>query len=158
MLFPFTVPNSPASQCSILLGLRGPGLTISQMEASGLAAIATAAGLVRAGVYDVVLAGGADERVPEFEEAWDRLRLLHRGDPDDFPGPFGRGRRGFVPGEGASFVVLESREAAARRGAVAWAEILGESMAHAPGPVHRWPGGPGSAAGAIGPRGAPARR
>src|SRR5438128_1565388 len=87
-------------------------------------------------------------RVPEFEAAWDRLHLLFRGDPADFPGPFGRGRRGFVPGEGASFVVLESREAAARRGAVAWAEILGESMAHAPGPVHRWHGDPGSAAAA----------
>ena len=149
MLFPITVPNAPASQCSILLGLRGPGLTISQMEASGLAAVATATGLVRAGVCDVVLAGGADERVPEFEEAWDRLRLLHRGDPDDFPGPFGRGRRGFVPGEGASFVVLESRERALGRGAAAWAEVLGESMTHCPGEVYRWPGDPGGAAAAM---------
>jgi len=156
LLFPVTVPNAPASQCSLLLGLRGPSLTVSQMEASGLAAVATAAGLVRDGVCDVVLAGGADERVPEFEAAWDRLHLLFRGDPDDFPGPFGRGRRGFVPGEGASFMVLESREAAARRGAVAWAEILGESMTHAPGPVHRWPAEPGIAA-AIGSAMAQAR-
>jgi 3-oxoacyl-(acyl-carrier-protein) synthase len=157
MLFPITVPNAPASQCSILLGLRGPSLTVSQMEASGLSAVATAAGLVRDGVCDVVLAGGVDERVPEFEDAWDRLRLLFRGAPGDFPGPFGRGRRGFVPGEGASFVVLESREGAGRRGAVAWAEVLGESMTHAPGPVYGWPGDPGSAAAAIGSAVAQAR-
>jgi 3-oxoacyl-[acyl-carrier-protein] synthase II len=156
LLLPITVPNAPASQCSLLLGLRGPSLTVSQMEASGLAAIATAAGLLRDGVCDVVLAGGADERVPEFEDAWDRLHLLFRGEPEDFPGPFGRGRRGFVPGEGASFVVLESSEAAARRGAAAWAEVLGEAMTHAPGPVHRWPADSGSAA-AIGAAMAQAR-
>ena len=150
MLFPFTVPNSPASQCSILLGLRGPNLTISEMEASGLAAIATAAGLVRAGVCDVALAGGADEWVGEYDRAWARLRLTHRGDPAAFPGPFGRGRRGFVPGEGAYFVVVESLEGAARRGAPAWAEVTGEAMTHAPGPAHGWPAEPGAMADAIG--------
>ena len=150
MLFPITVPNAPASQCSILLRLRGPGLTLSQMESSGLAAVATASGLLRDGVCDAVLAGGADARVPEFEEAWDTLRLLHRGAPQDFPGPFGRLRRGFVPGEGASFVVLESRDGAAKRGAVPWASVLGESMTHAPGPAHGWPGDPAGPAAAIG--------
>ena len=150
MLFPITVPNAPASQCSLLLGLRGPSLTVSQMETSGLAAVATAAGLVRDGVCDVALAGGADECVPDFEDAWDRLHLLFRGDPEDFPGPFARSRRGFVPGEGAFFVVLESRDGAARRGAGAWAEVLGESMTHTPGAAYRWPGDPGSAAAAIG--------
>ena len=150
MLFPFTVPNSPASQCSILLGLGGPCLTISEMEASGLAAIATAADLVRSGACDVVVAGGADEWVGEYDRAWARLRLTHRGDPDAFPGPFGRGRRGFVPGEGAYFVIVESLESAARRGAMAWAEVAGEGMTHAAGPAHGWPSEPGAMAEAIG--------
>ncbi|HKB07635.1 MAG TPA: beta-ketoacyl synthase N-terminal-like domain-containing protein, partial [Candidatus Polarisedimenticolia bacterium] len=139
MLFPFTVPNAPASQCSILLGLEGPNLTISEMEASGLAAIATAAGLVGDGVCDVMVAGGVDEWLDEYDRAWARMRLTHRGDPAAFPGPFGRERRGFVPGEGAYAVVLESLERAVRRGARARAEIAGEAMAHASGPAHAWP-------------------
>jgi minimal PKS ketosynthase (KS/KS alpha) len=149
MLFPVTVPSAPASQCSILSGLRGPTLTVSHMEASGLAAIATAADLVRGGACDIVLAGGVDERVPEFERAWDGLRLLYRGDPEDFPGPFGRRRRGFVPGEGASFVVLESRQSAERRGSAAWAEVLGEALTHVPGPAHAWPSDAKDAAAAM---------
>jgi len=149
MLFPITVPNAPASQVSILLRLRGPNLTLSEMEASGLAAIATASGLVRDGVVETVLAGGADERVPEFEEAWDRLRLLHRGAPESYPGPFARDRRGFVPGEGASYVVLESPGEALRRGAPVWAEILGESAVQSPGAAHGWPADPAAHASAI---------
>ena len=150
MLFPFTVPNAPASQCSVLFGLRGPSLTISEMEASGLAAIVTAAGLVRDGACDVIVAGGVDESVPEFDRAWERLRLVFRGDPVHFPGPFGRRRSGFVPGEGAYFVVLEPLEGAVRRGARVWAEVAGEALTHAPGPAHGWPSDPGAMADAIG--------
>ena len=149
MLFPFTVPNSPASQCSILLGLDGPNLTISEMEASGLAAIATAAGLVRDGACEVMVAGGVDEWVDEYDRAWARLRLTHRGDPAGFPGPFARGRRGFVPGEGAYFVVLESLERAVRRGARVLAEIAGEAMRHAGGETHSWPSKPAAMVEAI---------
>ena len=149
MLFPVTVPSAPASQCSILFGLRGPTLTVSHMEASGLAAVATAADLIRGGAWEIVLAGGVDERVPEFERAWDGLRLLYRGEPEDFPGVFGRRRRGFVPGEGASFVVLESWEAAERRGAAAWAEVLGEALTQVPGAAHAWPSDPKAAASAM---------
>jgi len=141
MLFPFTVPNAPASQCSILLGLRGPNLTIGAMEASGLAAIVTAAGLVRDGVVESVLAGGADEWVEELDRNWVRLRSAYRGEPDACPGPFSRHRRGFTPGEGAYFVILETPERARSRGATAWAEIAGESLTHAAGPAHGWPRG-----------------
>ncbi|HYS77354.1 MAG TPA: beta-ketoacyl synthase N-terminal-like domain-containing protein [Candidatus Dormibacteraeota bacterium] len=142
MLFPFTVPNAPASQCSILFGLRGPNLTLGAMEASGLAAIVTAAGLVRDGVLEAALAGGADEWVEELDRAWDRLRATYRGEPAGFPGPFSRGRRGFTPGEGAFFVLLESTERARARGAAVWAEVAGESLTHAAAPAHGWPAGP----------------
>ena len=142
MLFPFTVPNAPASQCSILFGLRGPNLTLCAMEASGLAAIATAADLVRDGVLEAALAGGADEWIEEFDRAWDRLRSTYRGEPAGFPGPFSRGRRGFTPGEGAFFVVLESEDRARARGMAAWAEVAGESLTHAAGPAQGWPRAP----------------
>lgn len=150
MLFPFTVPNAPASQCSILLGLRGPNLTLCEMEASGLAAIATAADLIRCGAVEAALAGAVDEWSEAYGRAWGRLRLTHRGDPAEFRGPFAHDRRGFTPGEGAYVLVLESLDRARRRGAVPWAEVKGEAMAHAPGPAHAWPREAEDVAGAIG--------
>jgi 3-oxoacyl-(acyl-carrier-protein) synthase len=139
MLFPFTVPNAPASQCSILLGLTGPNLTLCEMEASGLAAIATAADLIRSGVVEGAVAGAVDEWSGAYGRAWGRLRLTHRGEPGEFPGPCAQNRRGFTPGEGAYLVMLESLDRARRRGAVPWAEVKGETIAHARGPAHAWP-------------------
>ncbi|HEU4401376.1 MAG TPA: beta-ketoacyl synthase N-terminal-like domain-containing protein [Candidatus Polarisedimenticolia bacterium] len=139
MLFPFTVPNAPASQCSILLGLKGPNLTLCQMEASGLGAIATAAALIRNGAADVLLAGGADEHPRALGEAWRRWRILARGGPGGSPGPFDRRARGFAPGEGAYVVLLETEERARARGVRVWAEVAGAATAHAQGAAHRWP-------------------
>jgi 3-oxoacyl-(acyl-carrier-protein) synthase len=138
MQFPFTVPNAPASQCSILLGLQGPNLTICEMEASGLAAVATAADLIRSGAIEAAVAGGVDEQSETFGRAWARLRLTHRGNPETFPGPFAKIRRGFMPGEGAYLLVLESIDRARRRGAEPWAEVVGESMTHGRAAAHAW--------------------
>ncbi len=149
MLFPFTVPNAPASQCSILLGLRGPNLTLCQMEASGLGAVAAGATLIRGGAADVVLAGGVDEHPKVIGRAWRGLRITARGEPESFRGPFDRGRRGFVPGEGAYVVLLESLERARSRGAFLWAEVAGSAQAHAQGAAHRWPDAPAEPARAI---------
>ncbi len=149
MLFPFTVPNAPASQCSILLGLTGPNLTLCQMEASGLAALAVAADLIRSGSIEVAVAGGVDEWSPVFGRAWTRLRLTHHGGPGEFPGPFARARRGFTPGEGAYIVVLESLDRARWRGVAPWAEVKGEAIVHARGPAHAWPRDAEEVAGAM---------
>ncbi len=149
MDFPFTVHNAPAGQCAILLGLKGPNLTTCRMEASGLAAIALAADLVRGGAADAVLAGGVDERVPIVTEAWRRWRVVSRGAPESYRGPFDRGRRGFAPGEGAYCVVLEESERARARGARPWAEIRAAATAHAPSEPHRWPDDPAAPARAI---------
>ncbi len=61
MSFPNTVVNAPAGQTAIRFGLRGPNITISAGSASGLAALAYGASLIRAGLAECVLAGGADE-------------------------------------------------------------------------------------------------
>jgi 3-oxoacyl-(acyl-carrier-protein) synthase len=141
MLFPFTVPNAPASQCSILLGLKGPNLTLCQMEASGAGAIATAANLIRSGLVEAVLAGGADVHTGEIGEAWTGWRIAARGDAASYRGPFDRERRGFAPGEGAYLLVLETLERARGRGARVWAEVAGEAVTHTRGAAHRWPEG-----------------
>jgi hypothetical protein len=109
------------------------------MEASGLAAIATAVDLIRSGVVEGAVAGAVDEWSGAYGAAWGRLRLTHRGEPGEFPGPCAQNRRGFTPGEGAYLVMLESRDRARRRGAVPWAEVKGETIAHARGPAHAWP-------------------
>jgi 3-oxoacyl-[acyl-carrier-protein] synthase II len=142
MIFPFTVPNAPASQSSILLGLKGPNLTVCQMEASGLGAIATGVTLIRSGAADAVLAGGVDEYPEAIDGAWSGLRITARGDPTSFNGPFDARRRGFAPGEGAYLVVLETPERARSRGARPWAEILAVAARHVSGETHRWPGDP----------------
>ena len=149
MDFPFTVQNAPAAQCSILLGLRGPNLTICRMEASGLSAIATAAALVREGHAEAVLAGGVDAHAGPIEAAWERWGIRARGGAGSFRGPFDRRRHGFAPGEGSYVLLLEDAGRARRRGARPWAVIAGSAAAHAPGPAHRWPSEIGAAAGAL---------
>ena len=150
MLFPFTVQNAPASQCSILLALRGPNLTVCQMEASGLGAVAVAAALLRQGAADAVLAGGVDEHPALVGEAWRKLRITAPpSDPPAWRGPFDTRRRGFLPGEGAYVLFMETLERARARGARPWAEILGAAEAHAPGPAHGWPSGADEPARAV---------
>jgi 3-oxoacyl-[acyl-carrier-protein] synthase II len=139
MLFPFTVPNAPAAQCAILLGLRGPNLTVCRMEASGLGAIAEAAAIVGSGAAEILLAGGADEVVPEFHAAWRSLRMTARGGAAAFRGPFDAAASGFAPGEGAYLVVVEAEEIARRRGAPVLAAIDATAEVHHAVPPHRWP-------------------
>jgi 3-oxoacyl-(acyl-carrier-protein) synthase len=137
MEFPRTVPNAPASQCSILLGLKGLNLTVCQMEASGLGAIAAAARLIRDGAAEAILAGGVDEAPAVVLEAWRRLRLL--AGPGGSGGGPGRRRAGFVPGEGAYVLLLESAARAAGRRARPWAEVAGSATVHGRGAAHAWP-------------------
>ena len=139
MLFATTVANAPASQCSIHLGLRGPNLTLSQMEASGLAAIVRACELIAGGAAAAILAGGVDEVPRIFEEAWRRLRLCATGDPVACRGPFDRNRGGFVPGEGAYLLLLESAAHARERGARVLVEVAAHAGLHIPVAPHARP-------------------
>lgn len=142
MLFPLTVPNAPAAQCSILIGLHGPGLTVCSMEASGLEAVVVGTDLIRAGAAPMVVAGGVDDLPARVVEAWRRLRLTaHAGMTGT--------ENGFLPGEGAYVVTLEAVGEARARGAVVRAEVLGTGMAHAGRGSHRWPGAIGPAVAAI---------
>ena len=110
-------------------GMRGYASSVHTACASGGQAIGTAAQLVRRGVVDAALAGGFDAMITPVGLAGFCLLGALSSD-NDAPGrasrPFDATRNGFVLGEGAGFVVLESWERARARGACCYAELAGE--------------------------------
>lgn len=113
------LPNMTASHVAIAHDARGPNNTIVLGDVSGLLAVAEAASLLRRGWADVMLAGGTGCRLhPTALVAHGDAQLSHRGDDCRLVcRPFDRDRDGFVNGEGAAVVVLESRRRAEARGA-----------------------------------------
>lgn len=111
--FSNTVINAAAGQVAIWHKLRGVNSTISTGAASGLHAIGYAAQLIRAGRAEALLAGGAEELCFEAFLGAERGGLLD----SSAPRPYDARRGGYALGEGAGFVVLESAESAAARGA-----------------------------------------
>jgi malonyl-ACP decarboxylase len=119
---------------SQLTGIRGAGYTVGGASASGNLAVMEGCMLVAGGHLDGCLVVGAMSELSPLE--LDGLRLIgamHRGDKEVSPSsgcwPFDRSHRGFVPGQGAAAVMLESTDGAARRGAEALAEIAGYGQA-----------------------------
>jgi 3-oxoacyl-[acyl-carrier-protein] synthase II len=147
---PMMMPNATAALVGMQHGWTGPNLTVVTACAAGTNAIGEAAHLIRHGVCDVILAGGAEASVtPVTMAAFARMGALstRNDDPTAASRPFDASRDGFVMGEGAAFLVLEDWESAEARGATIYGEILGygrNSDAHhitAPSP-----GGAGAAA------------
>lgn len=144
ILFPYTVANAPASQCALILGLRGPNLTIAQKESSAVGAIATACAILRSSGAEGMVAGGSDEVSIHVFEAFDRLGVLSRdqraqGGGPEGSRPFDRTRNGFVCGEGAAFLFLERESSARARGAEILAIVEGAAQGRAPVEPHRFP-------------------
>ena len=109
------------------LGLAGPVATVAAACASGNYALAQASRWVQMGWADVCLAGGCDLITPMALGGFGNLRALSRrvDQPAAAARPFDADRDGFVMGEGGAVLVLEPAAAAARRGALARAEIAG---------------------------------
>jgi 3-oxoacyl-[acyl-carrier-protein] synthase II len=131
-LSPFTVPmlmpNGSAGWLSIELGARAGVHTTVSACASGAEAIGYAMEMIRSGRADVVVAGGTEAAIiPLNIAAFAAMRALstRNDEPQRASRPFDRGRDGFVLGEGAGIVVLESAEHAARRGANVYAIAAG---------------------------------
>jgi 3-oxoacyl-[acyl-carrier-protein] synthase II len=123
-LSPFTVPmlmpNGSAGWIGIELGARAGVHTTVSACASGAEAIGYAIDMIRTGRADVVLAGGTEAAIiPLNIAAFAAMRALstRNDEPERASRPFDKGRDGFVLGEGAGMVVLESAEHAQRRGA-----------------------------------------
>jgi 3-oxoacyl-[acyl-carrier-protein] synthase II len=125
---PMMMPNATAGVVAMQLGWTGPNLCVATACSAGAHAIGEGARLIRDGAADVVMAGGTEAAVtPLTIAAFARMGALStRNDaPERASRPFDADRDGFVIGEGATCVVLESMERARGRGATVYGEVAG---------------------------------
>jgi len=127
-LVPMMLPDTASGQVAILLGVRGPNMAVVTACATGANSIGEATEMIRRGAADVMLAGGAEAAVvPVAIAGFNVMDALssRNDDPQGASRPFDRDRDGFVIGEGAAVVVLESEAHARARGAPMLAEVRG---------------------------------
>lgn len=133
VMHPLSVPrmmsNAAAAAISMRYGLRGPSNTYSVACASSAVAIGEAFRAIRHGYLDAAIVVGAEAMLnPGALMAWNALRVMAKPDPAD-PSrsckPFSLDRNGFVLGEGAAALVLESETRALTRGVRVLAEVAG---------------------------------
>lgn len=128
---PTMAPNMGACQVSMHLGLRGPALASVAACASGLYSYIEAKQLIDSGRADVVLAGGTEaalHRLPIAALANMKALSRRNDEPERASRPFDRDRDGFVFGEGAAVMVIESEARAKARGARVYAELMGGGL------------------------------
>ena len=121
-------PNMPAAHIAILTGARGPTRSCLTACAASTQAIGEATMMIRRGDAEVMIAGGAHSMIhPLGVTGFNRLTALStRNDsPQTASRPFTASRDGFVLGEGAAALILETLESATRRGAPILAEVIG---------------------------------
>ena len=120
-------PSGGAMVIGMMLGAKGPNSSVNTLCASGADAIGTALNFIRLGYADVMIAGGADSSLDLVSIAGiDILGALSREpDPLKASRPFDANRDGFVYGEGAGLVILETYEHAKKRGAPILAKVAG---------------------------------
>lgn len=122
--------SSPASWVSLTERIEGPSFVVSTACASGAYALHTGLGLIATGQCDIALVGAADSALSRLDVGGFGELLALCTDESDMEcasRPFDKNRSGFVMGEGAGMLVLESLESAARRGMTVLAEV------HVPG-------------------------
>lgn len=129
---PFFIPmmltDTAAGQVAITFGARGPNMAVVAACATGTAAIGEAAALIARGDADVAIAGAADAIItPIVIAGFNNMKVLstRNGDPARACRPFDATRDGFVLGEGAGIVILETLDHARRRGAHIYGEVVG---------------------------------
>lgn len=146
LLFPNLVLNAPASYTSMELGSVGGNLTVAQGEVSGEQAVALGCAMIRGDRAGVVLAGGGDELSEILFNVYRGVRALAgQGRRREWSSPYDRNRSGVILGEGAAWLVLESREEARRREARSHAEIVAELTLAVPCAPFVWPAETGGA-------------
>ncbi len=129
---PFTIPSLIGNMCSglvaIELGARGPNFGLVSACATGTHALGEAAHAIRRGDVDVMVAGGSEAAITPFAYAsfCSMKAMSTRNDnPKGASRPFDKGRDGFIMGEGAGILVLESLDHARARGARVYCELAG---------------------------------
>lgn len=129
MTIPELIPNEASGNIAMAFGLHGATHTVATACASGTDAIGNALDQIRAGRYDVILAGGAESTQCGYGNlGFQMLHALSSGfsdDPTKASRPFDKKRDGFIMGEGSTILVLEEYEHAKARGAKIYAELAG---------------------------------
>ncbi|GHU83058.1 3-oxoacyl-[acyl-carrier-protein] synthase 2 [Spirochaetia bacterium] len=131
-MLPLTVPmmigNEAAGNISMIYGIKGPAYTQVTACASGTDALGQALDLIRGGRCDVVISGGSEACiVPYAVGGFQMLKTLsvRNDEPEKASRPFDADRDGFVLGEGAGVLILETEEHAKKRGAAILSEFAG---------------------------------
>jgi 3-oxoacyl-[acyl-carrier-protein] synthase II len=131
LVIPIFAPNMASCQISIAFGIHGPSITSAAACASGVQAFVDAVRLLRAGEADVAITGGTEAGItPVALTSLANMQALSKrnDEPERASRPFDRERDGFVFGEGAGVLILETEEHAVRRGASVYAEALGGAL------------------------------
>jgi beta-ketoacyl-acyl-carrier-protein synthase II len=127
MFVPKMLSNTAAGMISIRSGARGPNMTVNTACAAGASAVHLARDLIRSGTADLVIAGGVEAGITGLAvSAFAQMGALSKNPEAAYASrPFDVDRDGFVMGEGAGILVLESRDHAERRGATPLALVAG---------------------------------
>ena len=128
---PMVIANLASGQVSIHSGAKGPNTCVATACATGTHSIGDAARLIQYGDADVMIAGGTESVItPLCVGGCHAAKALstRNEDPEGASRPFDKDRDGFVIGEGCGVVVLEEYEAAKRRGAKVYGEIIGYAL------------------------------
>lgn len=131
LVIPLFAPNMASSQVSIAFGIHGPTITSAAACASGVQAFVDAVRLLECGEADVVVTGGTEAGVtPVALTSLANMHALSRrnDDPPRASRPFDLDRDGFVFGEGAGILILETEEHAVKRGASVYAQAMGGAL------------------------------
>jgi len=124
----FQSMNSTVSMnLSVIFRLKGVNFTLSGACASGSHAIGIGYLLIKQGLQEMIICGGAQEINPESTASFDALNAFstRESDPTRASRPFDRDRDGLVPSGGAATVIIESYESAMKRGATIYGEVIG---------------------------------
>lgn len=147
-LTPMMIPDAAAAQVSITLGAKGPNICANSSCSSGADAIGEAFEIIKRGDAQVMIAGGSEAAITLIGiAAFNAARALstRNQEPQKASRPFDIERDGFVVGEGAAVMILESLPFAERRGAKILAEVLGYGATsdayHITQPAERGEGG-----------------
>jgi 3-oxoacyl-[acyl-carrier-protein] synthase II len=130
-LVPYMIPDMASGYVSIRHGLKGPNSCVVTACSTGANAIGDASHVIRRGEADVMIAGGAEAPITEIGLAGfcaARALSTRNDEPERASRPFDLNRDGFVMGEGAGILVLESLDSALARGARIYAEIISYAM------------------------------
>lgn len=128
---PMMIANMGSGQMSIMFGAKGPNTTQVTACATGTHSIGDSFRIIQRGDADVMICGGAEATIrPTGMAGFCAMRAMstRNDEPEKASRPFDTGRDGFVMGEGAGILILESLEHAQKRGAKIYAEVIGYGL------------------------------